>query len=338
MIEDRTAQIKKFLFCAGWPDADHVLLAQDASFRSYRRVTYKGKTAVLMDAPPEREDVRPFLRIAHALSQRGFSAPQIFAEDPKAGLILMEDLGDDTFTRLLDRGSPAQELYVLATDVLIDLHNRMTSDVVMPELKPYSDDLLLAEAALMIDWYLPAVTVTDVPVAARVAYHEIWKKILKTAHALPQTMVLRDFHVDNLILLKGRTGIAACGLLDFQDALVGPVSYDFISLVEDARRAVSGSLKQAMRERYLNALPTVDPDAFDLSCTVLGAQRHCKVLGIFTRLSDRDGKVQYLQHVPRIWNLLELALSDPALTEMKNWFEEFIPPNRRIIPPRRAPK
>lgn len=331
----RAAQIEDFLASAGWPGADHVTLAEDASFRRYERVTRPGEAAVLMDAPPDREDVRPFMKIAGQLTSLGFSAPRILAEDVGAGFLLLEDLGDATFSRLMDAGEDAAPLYTLATDVLIALHRTPQADVVPPQTPVYDDELLLTEASLLTEWYLPAVTGKETAIAAATAYRDAWATLLPLARHIPDTLVLRDFHVDNLMRIAGRDGTAACGLLDFQDAVEGPVSYDFVSLVEDARRDVDDDLGAAMRDRYIAAFPALDAEAFDLSCVILGAQRHCKVLGIFTRLRDRDGKDDYLHHVPRLWRLLERAVAHPALAPLKDWLDIHIPADMRIVPPAR---
>jgi N-acetylmuramate 1-kinase len=136
--------------------------------------------------------------------------------------------------------------------------------------------------------------------------------------------------------LDGRDGIAACGLLDFQDAVMGPMSYDLVSLLEDARRDVPQALAQAMRERFLAAFPSLDRAAFDRSYALLGAQRNAKIIGIFTRLSVRDGKPQYLAHIPRVWRLLEQDLRHPALQPMARWLERQFPPETRRIPAARS--
>ena len=332
----RAARIEDFLASAGWPGADHVTLAEDASFRRYERVTRPGERAVLMDAPPDREDVRPFMKIARQLAALGFSAPRILAEDVGAGFLLLEDLGDATFSRLMDRGEDAAPLYMLATDVLVDLHRTPPADAVPPGTQVYTDALLLTEASLLTEWYLPAVTGQEADDAAVAAYRDVWAALLPLARHVPETLVLRDFHVDNLMRIDGRGGTAACGLLDFQDAVEGPVSYDFVSLVEDARRDVDDGLRENMRDRYLAAFPGLDPAAFDLSCVILGAQRHCKVLGIFTRLRDRDGKNDYLHHVPRLWRLLERAAAHSEMAPLKDWLDTHVPPDRRIVPPARG--
>jgi len=331
----RETQIEDFLASAGWPGADHVPLAADASFRRYERVTRPGDCAVLMDAPPDREDIRPFVRIADRLSALGFSAPRLLAEDTAAGFLLLEDLGDATFSRLMDGGEEALPLYELATDVLIDLHRMPAADAVPRGTLVYTDALLLNEASLFTEWYLPAVSGQPADEAAVTAYRDVWAGLLPLARHVPDTLVLRDFHVDNLMRIPGREGMAACGLLDFQDAVEGPVSYDFVSLVEDARRDVDDGIRAATRDRYLAAFPSLDAEAFDLSCVVLGAQRHCKVLGIFTRLRDRDGKDAYLHHVPRLWRLLERAAAHPSLAPLKAWLDTYIPAEMRIVPPAR---
>src|SRR5690606_16796580 len=155
---------------------------------------------------------------------------------------------------------------------------------------PYDEHRLVEEAMLLTDWYLPAVRAAPTAESVRAAYAEAWRAVLPAARGGPDTLVLRDYHVDNLMLLDGRKGVAACGLLDFQDAVIGPPAYDLVSLLEDARRDIDPRLAAAMMARYLAGMPEADPQALDRSCAVLGAQRHAKVIGIFTRLHRRDRK------------------------------------------------
>lgn len=149
---------------------------------------------------------------------------------------------------------------------------------------------------------------------------------------MPTTLVLRDYHVDNMIWLPERPGAAACGLLDFQDARLGPVTYDLVSLFEDARRDVPPALTAGLLERYLGAFPELDREAFAASYAIMGAQRSAKILGIFTRLDRRDGKPGYLKHIPRVWRWLEGDLAHPALAGLRAWFERTLPPRARVIP------
>jgi len=328
-MTDRSRALDHFLHQAGWGTAERAVLAGDASFRRYDRLHLNGQPAVLMDAPPPQEDVRPFIRIARQLAHLGYSAPRILAEDVEHGFLLLEDLGDSTYTRQLTAGAPEEHLYALAMDVLADLHGR--ADAVPAGTPAYDDERLLTEACLLTDWYMPAVLGRDTTPALRDEYRRLWLEVLPVARAIPDTLVLRDFHVDNLMLLD-RPGLAACGLLDFQDAVSGPLTYDPMSLLEDARRDIDPGLIARMKARYLARLPALDPDSFAASWAVLAAQRHAKVIGIFTRLCKRDGKPGYLVHIPRVWRLLEQACAHPALAAVKDWLDTHIPAEQRTVP------
>ena len=333
---ERAALIESFLAAAGWAGATRRLLAADASFRRYDRVTRGPERAVLMDAPPPKENVHAFLAVAHQLLDLGLSAPRPLRADEAAGLLLLEDLGDRTFTRALEDGADEAALYRLATDVLIALHRSWRADAAAG-LEPYDEEKLLGEAALLTDWFLPAVR-GGAPTApeARAAYLAAWRAVLPRARRVPDALVLRDYHVDNLMLLEGRAGVAACGLLDFQDAVVGPCAYDVVSLLEDARRDIPPDLVEAMLSRYLDAFPGLDRAAFREAYAVLGAQRAAKIIGIFTRLDRRDGKPQYLRHIPRVWRLLEAGLETPVLAPVRAWFAREVPKAERIAPDPRS--
>ncbi len=332
-MAERAARIARLLAAAGWDGARRSPLAGDASFRRYERLVGGPRPALLMDAPAPMEDVRPYVVIARHLKRLGFSAPEIYAEDAEAGLLVIEDFGDVTYTDRLDAGAGEDELYALAVDVLVALHRRPDAvDVAAP---PYDAARYLEEAALMVDWYLPALRGGAVDGGLRREYLELWRGLLPMAQAEPRTLVLRDYHVDNLMWLEGREGVARCGLLDFQDAVVGPGAYDLVSLLEDARREVAPELAEAMYERYFADFPGLDREAFRTAGAVLAAQRNCKIIGIFTRLSARDGKPAYLEHIPRVWRLLEGDLAHPALRPLRAWLERNIPPAERRVPPAR---
>lgn len=333
-MPEREAEIAAFVAAHGWRAEDLRPLAGDASFRSYRRLVRGKSRAVLMDAPPSHEDVRPFVRMAGHLRGLGFSAPEVFAADVDAGLLLLEDLGDDTFTRLLAAGCDERALYGLAVDVLIALHALAPGRAIPPGLPGYDTGRLTSEALLFADWYLPAVTGRPFEAAARQSYIEAWAEVLKAVLAQPRSLVLRDYHVDNLLRLPDRPGLAACGLLDFQDAVAGAAAYDLMSLLEDARRDIADDLRSEMLCRYLDRARPADADGFAAAYVVLAAQRHAKVIGIFTRLSRRDGKHGYLVHIPRVWGLLERALAEPALAPVGRWFDRHAPPAvRGMVPP-----
>ena len=333
-MKDREELIADFLNKNGWGNAERRMLAADASFRRYDRLFMDGKTMVFMDAPPPMENVRPFVKVAKCLEKNGYSAPHLYAVDEENGFILLEDFGDSTYTRLLNAGENEEDLYALAIDVLADMHSKPEADIVPEGLPLYDVDALLKEAMLFPDWFMPAAFghQTDKEVADE--YALLWEEAFALAGDVPQTMVLRDYHVDNLMRLDGRDGVKACGLLDFQDALHGAVSYDVMSLMEDARRDISPELFIKMQNRYLEAMGDKIPDKekFLTSWAVLAAGRHAKVLGIFVRLCVRDHKPRYLHHLPRLWRLLERALEHPALSGLKLWFNKYIPPEQRGIP------
>lgn len=328
-MSEREDLIRSFLDEAGWGAAERGRLAGDASFRHYDRLVLDGRPAVLMDAPPPKEDVRPFVRIARHLKEMNLSAPALLAVDEENGLLLLEDLGDGTYTRLLEAGHDEAALYRLATDVLAEIAAR--PDAALAGTPAYDDERLLAEACLLTDWYMPAMTGRDTDGGARAEYVEIWKRLFPVARLVPDTLVLRDFHVDNLMLLD-RPGLAACGLLDFQDAVIGPLTYDLMSLLEDARRDIDPVMAEIMKGRFLGRFPALDRAVFEASWAVMAAQRHAKVIGIFTRLCRRDGKAGYLVHIPRVWRLLEGALAHPVLAELKGWLDRHVPKDARGVP------
>lgn len=332
-MPERAAEIEAFLAAHGWRTEELRPLAGDASFRSYRRLVRGTRRAVLMDAPPAHEDVRPFVRMAEHLRRLGFSAPAIYAEDVARGLLLLEDLGDDTFTRLLGAGADEQALYALGVDVLIALHALPAAQAIPAGLPDYDLDRLLKEALLFVDWYLPAVTGCAPAPSERAGYIEAWREVLPLVLAQPRTLVLRDYHVDNLLRLADCDGLGACGLLDFQDAVAGAPAYDLMSLLEDARRDVAGDLRAEMLARYHEGARPSDGQGFATAYAILAAQRHAKVIGIFTRLSRRDGKHGYLVHIPRVWGLLDRALANAALAPVAAWFDRHVPAEVRGTAP-----
>jgi N-acetylmuramate 1-kinase len=332
----RGRALAAFLDRCGWADAVPVPLAGDASFRRYYRLRDTGRRAVLMDAPPPHEDVAPYVTVAAMLRSFGLSAPEVFAEDRIGGFLLIEDFGDDTYTRLLERGADEPALYTLAVDTLIELQRTVAAQGAPTQVPPYDAARLLAEAALLVEWYAPAALGARLPAAQHDEYLAAWRAVLPQAALPVDTLVLRDFHVDNLMLLSDRCGVQGCGLLDFQDAVRGPPSYDLVSLLEDARRDVSAELRRAMTERYFTAFPALEQSAFLRSAAIFAVQRNCKILGIFTRLWKRDGKPLYLAHLPRVWRLIEQDLGHPALAPVARWLDRWLPQRARHVAAVRA--
>lgn len=327
----RDAAIARFLAEAGWGEAERAPLAGDASFRRYDRVRRGGGSAVLMDAPPPRNDVRPFLAIDRLLRAHGLSAPEVFAADVAAGLVLLEDLGDDTYGCVLASGGDEAALYRLAVDALIHLHRAFRPDSAV--LPVFDEARALREVELLLDWYWPSLAGAPADAALRESYRSAWRAALPARNGVHQSLALFDFHIDNLMLLGRRTGVAACGLLDFQDAVLGPVSFDLVSLLEDARRDVPADLAESLIRHYLAAFPELDAEAFRNSYAVIGAQRSTRILGTFARLKLRDAKPGYLVHIPRVWRWLGQDLENAALKPVADWFDRHIPRGRRVVPP-----
>jgi aminoglycoside/choline kinase family phosphotransferase len=330
---ERSLLIDSFLARSGWAGATRDFLAGDASFRRYERVKIKDKTAILMDAPTPKEDVRPFIKITEHLIKLSYSVPHIFAIDINSGFLLLEDLGNKTFTNALAAGVDEHWLYQSAIDVLIDLHGRELSEVVPDNLASYDDEKLLSEVILFVDWYMAGIFGEPVPDRVKNDFLDIWQELISNTQIYHETLVLRDFHADNLMWLPNRDGIRKCGLLDYQDAVRGSPTYDLMSLLEDARRDLKPSLVCDLLDYYFAAFPELDQNKFNKDYVILSAQRHCKVIGIFSRLAIRDGKSSYLAHISRCWNLLDRACYSPELRILKEWLDEHIPAINRTSHP-----
>ncbi|MEA1937619.1 MAG: phosphotransferase [Pseudomonadota bacterium] len=314
----RDAARRAFLArCDRWAHSRIDLLPVDASFRRYFRLTKGSETALLMDAPPNKENPGDFVRIARHLAGLGLRAPSVHCFDAREGFAIIEDFGDDTFTKLLDAGADPKPLYEVAIDVLTALHRHPQATAI--DLPPYDHGPLLDEAVLLPDWYYPEQRGCPCPASLRDEYLKAWRKATGFLLTACDTLVLRDYHVDNLMRVGYGEGIRSCGLLDFQDACIGHRAYDVMSLLEDARYDVPQALQEAMLDRYLAAFPELDRNGFVDAYTVLAAQRHCKVAGIFVRLFRRDGKAQYLRHIPRVIDMLRRNLDHPRLSHIKGW-------------------
>ena len=353
----RHRDIRAFLDRCGWGGAGVRLsyLQGDASPRRYARIqTVDGRRAILMDSPtasdgPLIRDGKPYSRIAHlaedvrafvaidlTLRERGFSAPEIFAHELDTGLLLIEDFGDAVFGAEVDRGLDQGELWRRGVDTLAALAAKPPADSMsLPDGGAYSlprldAGVLEIETALLLDWYWPALRGASAPSGVRAAYEEAWSDVFKAVLAEPFGWMLRDFHSPNLIALDDRTGPSDVGIIDFQDALQGPLAFDLVSLLQDARLDVAADLEAALLARYIENSPRpFDEERFRFCYAALGAQRNTKILGIFARLAMRDGKRQYLAHLPRIWGYLERNLTHPGLAGVRAWYDAHIPAGAR---------
>ncbi len=284
------------------------------------------------------EDVTPFVAMANALRERGLSAPAVIAADRAAGLLALEDLGNEPVVAG-DPPAPVEARYEVAVDVLAFLHRQRAPDVLSVEpgvdyeLPRYDMEALLIEVELLLDWYLPKLE-TRISDSKRDVYLSLWRDALQPVVDAKPTWVLRDFHSPNLLWLPEREGVARIGLLDFQDAVMGSPAYDLASLLQDARTDVPEMMEIALLSRYTRARLTADPGfdaaSFVRSYATLAAQRASKILGIFARLEKRDGKPQYLRHLPRVWAYLQRSLAHPALVALSGWHKLNVPPLKAL--------
>jgi N-acetylmuramate 1-kinase len=347
---ERLHALAEFLDATPYVEAAARHLQGDASTRAYARLVLPDRTAILMNAPRQpdgrpirdgkpysalvhlAEEVTPFVAVAHALRERGLSAPAVFAFDLDRGFLLLEDLGDRVFTAEAASGRPLAELYAPAVDVLLALAKEPPPRLLELEghapygLPAYDADALLTEALLLVDWFWPALHGEPAPDALREEFIALWRPLLQAAAEAERAWVLRDFHSPNLMWLPGRDGFKKVGILDFQDALAGPSAYDLVSLLQDARLDVPEALEAELFDRYCAGRGAQFSSVqFRNLYATLGAQRNSKILGIFARLAKRDGKRGYLAHIPRVFRYLEHNLSHPALARAAAWYVRELP-------------
>lgn len=344
--------VARFLDASGWGDAGRSVVAGDASTRRYERLTRDGESCLLMDMParpdgPPVKDGKPYSRLVHLaedcravaavneeLLRRGYSAPAILAQDMDTGLLLIEDLGDRVFGRLIAEGQDIAEPMLAAVMVLADMAGReWPGEVPLPDggshrLMPYDPEALITEADLLVDWFWPLVAGKPADAAVAQDYGAAWREVLPQAGTARPVWVLRDYHSPNLIWLPEREGLARVGLIDTQDAVLGHPAYDLASLLRDARVDVPDEVVSDFFDYYCALRASEDEDfdrpAFEAAYAVLAAQRAAKILGIFARLSRRDGKHGYLRHLRRVSDQLEAGLAHPALAPVARWFSEHM--------------
>ncbi|QQN64311.1 tRNA (adenosine(37)-N6)-threonylcarbamoyltransferase complex ATPase subunit type 1 TsaE [Bradyrhizobium diazoefficiens] len=347
----RLKALREFLDACGYIDAGRKHMAGDASTRSYARLIRDDGVVILMNSPQRpdgaaiykgrsysaavhlAENVKSFVAIDEGLRAAGISAPAIHHFDLDHGFLISEDFGSEGVIEG-DPPRPIAERYETATDVLAVLHGKT-----LPEVLPLGDqtytipafdtDALLVEIGLMPEWYLPD---RNAPLSdeKRAEFFAMWRELLRKPLAAPKTWTIRDYHSPNLIWLAERSGIERIGVIDFQDTVLGPHSYDVVSLLQDARIDVPEALELALLSRYIKARRTedasFDPASFAELYAIMSAQRNTRLLGTFARLNRRDGKPHYLRHQPRIWTYLQRSLAHPALGALRDWYLANVPP------------
>jgi hypothetical protein len=294
-------------------------LPRDASFRTYYRISVAPNSSfILMDSPPNIYNLRPFIDIANFLNSQGFSAPQIYQQDEANGFLLLEDFGTTNITNYLSTQN-AKEVYRLILDLLCELQTKSPPQ----GLTIYSKEQLLDELSVFIDWYPNYSLNRPIDEDSKLEFFVIWQEILNSLPEVNSCLVLRDFHVDNMMKLE-RPGIKSLGLLDFQDALIGSPIYDLVSVLEDARRDVPFEFASQLIDYFTAKSPHLSRSDIDLSYHIHGAQRNMRILGVFARKFQRDKSENYLKLIPRVKKYLNRDLAHPSLKKLKDWLDKSL--------------
>ncbi|WP_439618633.1 tRNA (adenosine(37)-N6)-threonylcarbamoyltransferase complex ATPase subunit type 1 TsaE [Shinella sp.] len=340
----RSLAIRAFLDEAGYPNATRRHLTGDASIRAYEHIYTGDKRLVLMDSPRHTpgpilahgkyyqqiahiaEDVRPFIAIARSLVEKGLRAPAIYKTDIEQGILLIEDLGSAGV--LDDDGVPIAERYRESVACLAHMHGQAferdlpVADGIVHTVPDFDRDAMQIEVSLLTDWYLPWKRGTPASDDERRDYIAIWDALIESLSAAEHNLLLRDFHSPNIIWRPEATGTDRVGIIDFQDAMIGPSAYDVASLVQDARVDMPEGVADDVLDHYLTLREKdagFDRARFLRDWHVMAAQRNCKLIGLWVRLMQRDGKPAYMRHMPRTFRNLERALSHPDLAPLRDW-------------------
>ncbi len=358
----RMETVAGFLAANGIRSTERSFFQGDASSRRYEKLTgTSGECCLLMDMPdvpdgPPVRDGKSYSAIAHLatgisavlaineeLRSRGFSAPETLASDAANGLALIEFLDGEVYGDRARQGKDMSEPMTAAVCLLADMAgSTWPQKADLPtggsyELARYDETALLIEVELLLDWFWPQAKGEEAGAEVREALLAIWRRLIGQLAREPEVWVLRDYHSPNLIWLPEREGVARVGLIDTQDAVLGSPAYDLVSMLQDARIDVPAGVEHELLDYYCayrevamaDAGEVFDDAAFRRDYAVLGAQRATKILGIFVRLWRRDGKAQYLRHIPRVSRALESNLEHPELGELRAWYDKHLPADVR---------
>ena len=317
----RINQINDFLKSNKIETKNLIPIKNDASFRKYFRVDKK----ILMDADPNfGEDVSSFININHLLTDFRLNVPEIYSIDKENGFLLIEDLGENIFSKILNSENEEQ-LYKQAIEVLAEIYKKNLEEFSnFSFLEKYSIEKLQDESQLFIEWYLKKYLDIDITDTDIQDFKEIISKIFNALNTNFEKLVLRDYHVDNLILQNSKSGLKKVGILDFQDAVIGSSSYDLISIVEDVRRPISNDLKNKLIKYFID-LTGYEVNQLEKELAFYSVQRNLKILGIFSRLNLRDNKPRYMLYNDNAWKYIESNLDNPTMINLKIWLRKILP-------------
>ncbi len=312
-----------------WPGASVEVASADASFRRYFRITQDGKTRIAMDAPPEHEDCTPFIDVTRRLRDAGVHAPDIIRQDLAQGFLLLEDFGSTPYLNVLDE-QRADQLYADALAMLIRIQQADTQG--LPE---YNDALLQQEMQLMPEWFLQKHLGITATAQQQKTINRTFAVISATVQQQPQVFVHRDYHSRNLMLTENNNP----GVIDYQDAVLGPITYDLVSLLRDcyiswpADKLKSWALDFKQQAEAAGLMDAVPEATFIQWFDYMGLQRHIKVLGIFARLNHRDGKSSYLDDLPlTLHYVMQVAKKYPLTRPLAELFNSWQIPEKIGLP------
>ena len=351
-VLDRNTAIRKFLATSRWQGATRRFLEGDASFRRYETLHVDDAQAILMDMParpdgPIVKDGKPYSAIAHLaediraviavngeLLSRGYAAPAAEAFDLTHGLAIIEDLGRRVYGRMRLAGEDMTDPMRAAVEVLAHMAAQAWPDRVQISgdgdhvVPSYDLDAQMIEVGLLPSWFWPYIHGTSITDAVLAEFEALWRELLPLTQRARRVWTMRDYHSPNLLWRPEQASLKRVGLIDTQDCVLGHPAYDLASLLQDARVDIPTEEAERLYRHYVELRETdtvFDRHDFDQSYAILGAQRATKILGIFARLSKRDGKHGYLKHIPRVSRYLELGLAHPRLAALKQWFDTHLP-------------
>lgn len=301
----------------------------DASFRRYFRIIVQGKPLIIMDAPPKKEDIKPFIKVAKLFSDCHINVPEIIQINLEQGFLLLEDFGSHCYLDLLNSEN-ADSLYLDALNSLFFLQsNTQLKNCDFPE---YDQQLLLKELDIFSEWFLAEKLNLRLTQQQKAILNNTWLTLVNSALAQPRTCVHRDYHSRNLMFTETKNP----GVIDFQDAVIGPVCYDLVSLLRDCyinwpERKVTQWQTEYFHRLEAAGLVTCNIDTFQYWFDLMGMQRHLKAIGIFSRLELRDSKANYLQDIPRTMNYItQVSSRYPELAEFNDFLDQTVLPAWRI--------
>ncbi len=318
-VSDET--ISDFIEHAGWGDATRHNMGADMGLRRYERLMRSNGTALFMDmsrAGVLETGLKAYMNVAEFFNEQGINVPEVYGHDLSTGLSLIEDLGGVSFGAALKSGTPKEDIYRIATEVLVKIDRSAKENVL--SLNGYEDTLIRKRLSQFVDYYMPFGAGRMTTQADQDEFQNVLAEIEKNIPPCPMAICHADYHLENLMWQPDVEG--GYGLIDFQDAFWGPQPYDLLNLLEDARVSVPDDIKTAMKAKYCEGMSAEEKEAFDAWYVYMSAHFHCRVIGLFIKFSKENNGTEFLQHIPRLQNYLKNNLKNPILSPLKDFIDK----------------